>query len=141
MQKWLWQLAKLGGLAILLYFCFIASLMFGGLGLNFALPTSETLAWWHLDEVVHGTATELDTPYIYCDSFYLGRNRMMYRGAKLRNIEFEFTQGSGSNDSFQSVIINFSYLAPNSTTWQRGSISTLSTDFELFNPRKLTCMY
>jgi hypothetical protein len=109
------------------------------LAMNYSFPTSETLANGYLGEVTHGTARELDTPFLQCTASYIQHDGAQYSGAEVRGVRVTVSQGTGSSDTVEFPSITFQYHLSNTSEWQNGSIDWLTTDFKLFQARHLYC--
>lgn len=107
----------------------------------FALPTTDTLAHWYLDEVVKGASTELDTQYLHCDDYYVSRDCASYRGAEIRNVIVAVSPCGGSSDTIEFALVHFEYRQSGDEIWQSGSLMPLlQSDFQPFGSRSLACV-
>jgi hypothetical protein len=136
MNRTLRRVLRIVMVGVVLIVAFYASLL---LAMNFALPTSETLARWYLGEVTSGTDAELDTAFLRCASLYVERDRARYAGAEIRDLQVATAPSGGSSDTIEFVTLSFAYRLPGATAWETGEINTLMSDFALLRPRRLFC--
>ncbi|MFN8531247.1 MAG: hypothetical protein U0670_21810 [Anaerolineae bacterium] len=136
-RKWIRRLLIAAGIGVLAYALWVLFVLIAG---RVSFPSSETLVYWYLDEVMNGTATELDTPYLRCGNRDIEADRSLLSGGEVRNVQIQTTMGTGSSETLELIAVTLEYRPAGAADWQTRTLNHgIYTDFEFLQPRRLWC--
>jgi len=130
----------LGSALLWIGFCyFLALLAFLGRG----YPSAESLALRYFKAVrqgnVEGAANLADSGCRRLVREYAREDIAQFSGSKVRDVKVRASHGTGSDETYWSVLIRFEYRHPKQSTWQSGKICIGTTKGENLFFRHLTC--
>lgn len=127
----------LGSALIWIGFCYILAFLGG------SYPSAESLALQYFKAVrrgdAEGAAQLADSGCRRLVRQYAREDIAQFSGSKVRDVTVRTSHGTGSDDTYWSVLVRFEYRHPKQSTWQLGRIGIGTTKGENLFFRHLTC--